>query len=298
MYRCLILADSVNPVGVRVTTVEAEYPRIVHSEFMTHRVFSRNAASSRAIPLKKMLSIVEKDPFVPLIWGKNQSGMVMGEEFSPEEQERFNRLWLRARNYNMAVVRRYEKWGVHKSLPNRLLEPWQYITVVITATEWDNFFSLRIADDAEPHICKIAQMIYEARAHSVPKQLRQGEWHLPYIGAIDIREVEERFSGYTPAYREFALAQISAARTARVSYLNQGGERDIAIDMAMCADKLQQPGHWSPLEHPCRAKSNREYSGNIRGFQQFRKMFPNENRRSYVPRLAENRAPGNAVART
>jgi hypothetical protein len=188
--------------------------------------------------------------------------------------------------------------GIHKSIPNRLLMPFQFITTVCTATEWANFFHQRTADDAEQHIRYLAHMMALEYRESRPAQLEVGEWHLPYITDQDRAEAPEfarmHYMGSQKVYIDLALASISAARTARVSYLNHGGGRDLALDFAMTQDKLIPSGHWSPLEHPCIAMADARWRGNIKGWRQYRKFYPQENRTTYDFGLAKSRAELNA----
>ena len=161
-YKCEIVADSINSNNNRLTTFLITYPRIIHSELMTHRVFSRNSASSRAIPFEKMVKMVEDDPFIPIAWQKEHKGM-QGSEYwidddtvtvdEGDEYERYTKIysatehfiteWLEARD--LAIAQSYElnRLGVTKQLCNRLLEPFMWHTVLVTATEYDNFFELR-----------------------------------------------------------------------------------------------------------------------------------------------------------
>lgn len=273
-YSCRVLADSIAPHGQRLTTMEATYPRIVHAEMMTYRVKSRNAGSNRAIPVSKLIHAVEADPFMPLSWGKNQRGMQMGEQFTPEEEAAFNRLWLRARTFNVRVVKRFEKAGVHKSIPNRLLEPWQWITLIISSTEWGNFYNQRIDGDAEQHIYRIADMMWEAQAASKPVLMQTGDWHLPLVSDEDRQQFPDTYT----------LRKLSAARCARVSYLTHQGERLPAEDFRL-HDDLVKGGHWSPFEHQATPALRRGYgpqTGNFKGWNQYRKQFANENRHIYI----------------
>jgi thymidylate synthase ThyX len=298
MYSVKILADSLNPRGIRLTTFEFTYPLIVHAEFMTHRVFSRNAASNRAIPFKKLAALVQSDPFIPLSWPKNQSGMVGGELVDEDAAKMAVAVWLDAKDAAIRHASLLDTFGIHKSLSNRLLMPFQWITVVCTSTEWTNFFNLRTADDAEQHIRYLAHMMALEYRESRPLQLEVGEWHLPYITDQDRAEAPEfarmHYMGSQKVYIDLALASISAARTARVSYLNHGGDRDLALDFAMTQDKLIPSGHWSPLEHPCIAMADARWRGNIKGWRQYRKFYPQENRTTYDFRLAKTRAELNA----
>ena len=151
-YTARILLDSLSPVGARLTTMEVRYPRFIHSEMMTHRVFSRNAASSRAVPIKKMIAAVREEPAMPIFWGKNQSGMAAREEIVGDARVRAETEWRRALDNALETAEQLSSSEVdlHKQLVNRILEPFAWITVIITATEWANFFTQRLHADAQP----------------------------------------------------------------------------------------------------------------------------------------------------
>ena len=134
-----IVADSINPEGNRITTMEVVFPRIILSEFNTHRMFSRNSASSRAIPFKKMLKMVEEDPFIPIAWQKAHKGMQGSQYFDEEESKAQSKRWLQARDEAIRLAKSLNYEGVTKQITNRLLEPFMYHKVLVTATEWDNF---------------------------------------------------------------------------------------------------------------------------------------------------------------
>lgn len=261
MYKAKIILDSVAPCGKRLTTVEATYPRFVHSELMTHRMFSRNSASSRAIPVKKMLEQIRTDPAMPVWWGKSQTGMSADSQI--EDVEGAKKAWLQARDSAVVQAENLLALGLHKQLVNRVLEPFAWITVIITATEWNNFFQLRRHRDAQPEIHKIADMIYDVREASTPVVR---EWHLPWIQedeqGLDIE----------------LLKKLSTARNARVSYLTHDGKRDHSKDLELFEHLLtgSGTGHWSPFEHVARALDKAERSGNFVGWEQYRKTFMNE----------------------
>ena len=146
-----IVADSISPQGHRITSFILTYPRFIHSELMTHRLFSRNSASSRAIPLEKMVKMVEEDPFIPIAWQKDHKGMQGTEYLNEEEVERAELQWIQASKnaINSARMLNSNYFGVTKNLVtkqlcNRLLEPFMWHTVLVTATEWENFFELRM----------------------------------------------------------------------------------------------------------------------------------------------------------
>lgn len=265
-----VVEDSVSMDGIRLTTLALRYPRFIHAEFMTHRVFSRNASSSRAIPVNKMLAQVWSDPAAPIHWGANQAGMQAMTELTGWRRTAAKLVWNLSGKVMCGFVWGGMKLGMHKQTANRLLEPWQFIHVIVTATEWDNFFLLRDHKDAQPEIRALALVMKEAMRMSMPKRLRIGEWHLPYVNATE-RET------YQPAL----LAKLSAARCARVSYLTHDGKPpELGKDLELY-DRLvgANPIHASPVEHQASpAFYHDAWSGNLRGWQQYRKIVEAENR--------------------
>lgn len=295
-----VLADSQSPAGHRLTTLEATFPRFVLAEFNTHRVFSRNSASSRAIPIAKQLRRVLEEPYVPIEFGSNQPGMQAGPALAGEKQEAAEREWLRARD---DAVRRVlglvadpeavadtdllealgeveekirdktqpvEWLNVHKQVANRLLEPFMWHTVIVTATEWDNFWNLRCHADAQPEIRLTAEKMRDAVAGSTPVDLDLDEWHLPLMRPEDRDQVT--------AIED--LIKVSAGRCARVSYLTHAGTRDLDADIQL-HDRLLESGHMSPLEHPARPLTETEleeseWSGNFHGWHSYRKSISGE----------------------
>lgn len=224
-----VICDSIH--DTRLTTLQLRYPRIIHSEFMTHRTFSRNASSSRAIPIEKMIQDVLDDTAMPFKWGRNQPGMQARQEH--EHPFVAQDTWLEARDDAVFHARVLSDEGFHKQIANRLLEPFMHINVVVTATEWDNWFALRNHEDADPTIHELAHQMSLAMTNSDPTYLSKSEWHLPYISYLDREEHDEPM-----------LAKMSAARCARVSY----GEPRVGDDLKL-AEQLISSGHWSPLEH-------------------------------------------------
>lgn len=266
-YECKILADSVNPKGCRLTTFEVTYPRFVHSEFMTHRTLSRNAASSRAIPVKKVLDKVQLDPVLPVFWGKNQAGMQANAELEGDDLIAAKEAWLWTRDQAVIGVERMLKAGLHKQIANRALEPWFWITVLVTATDYSNFFGLRRHKDAQPEIKYIADLMYDAYTTHEPTQLKNKEWHLPL--APDKEELLKSGSSMED------ILKICTGRAARISYLTHDGVRNPAADLEL-HDKLKTSRHMSPFEHCAQALNNCKYYGNFKGFKQYRKFIPNE----------------------
>lgn len=255
-----VLADSVNGMlGTRLTTLELRYPRYIHAEFMTHRVFSRNASSSRAIPINKQIDAVEAQPVMPLEWGSNKPGMQAGEPISRIAQTEAEGIWVQALNDAVGAARKLKDLGVHKQIVNRLLEPFAHITVIMTATEFNNFFDLRISPLAQPEIQELAKKMKKAMDESTPIISYGGYVHAPYVTA------NER-----AVYNDDNLCMISAARCARVSYLNHDGlEPDVAKDY-MLAQRLREDRHASVFEHQAFPMETAEWSNNFRHWLQFR----------------------------
>ena len=263
-----VVEDSLSVDGIRLTTLQLRYPRFIHAEFLTHRLFSRNASSSRAIPVNKMLAQVWNDPAAPLHWGQNQAGMQAQTELTGWRRTAAKLVWRFSGRFMCGFVWAGMKLGMHKQIANRLLEPWQFISVIVTATEWDNFFLLRDHKDAQPEIRALAKVMREAMNESSPKILRIGEWHLPYVNQAERDE-------FQPAL----LAKLSAARCARVSYLtHEGKPPELGKDLELY-DRLvgANPIHASPVEHQATPAFNYDHqSGNLRGWQQYRKMVEAE----------------------
>lgn len=244
-----VICDSVSPDGVRITTLEIEYPRFIHGEFMTHRALSKNSSSSRAIPIQKMLDQIESNMAIPIYWGKNKSGMQAVEEVSKFDETKSVLNWKRSFNYTKERVLDMVEDGLHKQVPNRLTEPFQMMKVVVTGTDWENFFNLRIHPDAQPEICMLAYKIYKAMEESAPVKLKVGDWHLPYVnvgwnGRGDITYFNENFDVID---LEDAI-KISASCCAQVSYRNTDmslEKADKIFNMLIKSDVL----HASCFEH-------------------------------------------------
>lgn len=262
-FSATILADSVNPIGDRLVTFEVTYPRMIHSELLTHRMFSRNSASSRAIPVAKMTERIMQSPVIPIHWGKNQKGMQAGQEIDLKNQA--EQVWLEARDNAVESARKLMELGIHKQIANRLTEPFMWITVIVSTTSFEHFRRLRVHPDAEPHFQKIAGMMAELYDSHQPQSLKQGESHLPLVGFPGDENL-------TPPDK----LRVSTARCARVSYLTHDGVRDVEKDFEL-HDRLATSGHWSPFEHPAivPVEMDRHY-GNFKGFKQYRKCFPTE----------------------
>lgn len=267
-----IIADSTNWLDKRLTTFVLEYPRYIHSELMTHRVFSKNSASSRAIPIPKMINSIKDNPVLP-IWTKNQRGM-QGELVDNQGViDAANVAWYKGFEYAVSIVGELQELEIHKQNANRLLEPWMHIRIILTGTEFDNWFALRAHPDAQPEIQELARAMQVAFEGSIPKYLGVGEWHIPFGDDIDELELA-RHNSYAPVSsnipefckhaKELHL-KVSVARCARISYNNiDGSKGNVAGDLELF-DKLitQEPAHYSPTEHIAKVPTEDEFIDNF-----------------------------------
>jgi thymidylate synthase ThyX len=230
-------------------------------------MFSRNAASSRAIPVEKMIEQVEKNPVIPIHWGKAQKGMQAYDVLDERCTTSCRVAWLLARQSAVDSTKVLLGLGLHKQIANRLLEPWMWITVIATGNEgaWNNFFALRCHHEAEPHIQSIAYMARDMRNQSTPQKLSDGQWHLPLIGfeGDELLSVEDQ-------------VKVSVGRCARVSYLTHDGRRDVQADIDL-HDRLLASKHFSPFEHVARSGKHTGDGGNLGyGWTQYRKTLKGE----------------------
>jgi hypothetical protein len=319
-----IIADSINVWGDRVTTFKLHYHRFIHSEFMTHKMLSKNASSSRAIPVKSILDKIEEQPAIPIHFGQNKSGMQaevenskpikmnVYDEYGDITEETYNvtneQAWHFAKNCAIKYANKFADAGYHKQIVNRLTEPFQFINVLSSATDYDNFFWLRQHKDAQPEIQELANCMFEAKEQSTPEVLRFGEWHTPFVE-------HERNSKNELTYhldgdiisKELAI-KISISASAQISYRKNDTSIEKAkriFDMLMNGERL----HGSPMEHVATPYSETEYMdrlnakknllnaygvyyepeiaekfadqvmycGNFRGWTQERKLMANEN---------------------
>lgn len=352
MIQAKIVADSKNQFGNRVTTFVLTYPRIIHSEVMTHRMFSRNAASSRAVPAIKLIEAVKNNPFVPIAFQREHSGM-QGTEYitDPSEIQFEVQDWLDDRDYAIKKAEGRLKRKVTKQLINRPLEPFQWYTSIVTATEYENFFALRCPryefeekegreagaitkfrsrkdlmkfhkdiflfgdtlhselewlkinkGAAEIHMMALAEAMWDAYNESTSNELKDGEWHIPFGDKLEedqfltLQDVDNKFPKDAMGFYNNAKIKIATARCARVSYtvVGEEGKPDNYDNDIKLHDRLAASGHWSPFEHCARAMEGyipesiaeypmsytpvNEWSGNFRGFIQYRKTFEGENR--------------------
>jgi hypothetical protein len=314
MFASVILASKGPGSALPVYTMHLRYPRIIHAELMTHRVFSRNARSSRAVPVKTMLAEVRDRPFVPWHWTRNQSGMqgvgmwdksivlkgAAGQFVDSDQPMSREAAWLWGRDMACDLAESFSDAEYHKQIANRLIEPYTWIDVLVTSTDWKNFLHLRDHPAAEGHIRDLACLVNDAMAVAPINTLRPGEMHLPYIVQKD-RDWAAKAAKAHCTTPKTLLAMVSAARCARISYKPFDGdptyERELdRFKMLAGSDVV----HASPMEHQCEAdtlsfyevkrasengmspfKSGADFDhpelhGNLRGYIQFRKTIPNE----------------------
>lgn len=262
MIEVKMIADSYfYDITNRICTLQLKYPRFIHSEFMTHRVFSRSASSSRAIPINKIIAQVWNDPAMPVHWGENVSGMQAKSELSGWKLSAAKFIWRVSAKFACIFAYLFNKIGLHKQIGNRILEPWQYINVIVTSTEWENFFNLRIHPDAQPEIQQLAKEIYRVMQESIPVEIEHGEWHLPYINQDELLIWEQE-----------DLLKASTARCARVSYSNHDGSKPNLQNDIKLHDRLvgSVPIHASPAEHQATPGDPEFWYRNFRGWIQYR----------------------------
>lgn len=298
----------------RLDTILATYPRWIHAEGRTHRalriaeglevlpptpslmedpLLSRNAASSRAIPVAKMIEDILSDPAVPVFWGKNVAGMQANEELPKHLASKARDIWLSSMHAAIAHARAMVALGIddaerpigaHKQIVNRMLEPYMHIRVLVSATEWSNFLALRIHEAAEPHIQLLAREIKACLDLPAMQELRPGDWHLPFVDESDKNFARDNF----PQNQLDYLRKLSTARCASTSYLTVDSKPMLPSVAEALHDKLvgASPLHASPAEHPAQADEkgtlfnatwrNAGQHRNYVGFRQYRAMLPND----------------------
>ena len=298
-----VIADSISNHGIRMTTMELEYPRFIHAELMTHRMLSKNAASSRAIPILAMHEAIKDKTALPVHWGKNQAGMSAKEEVDELTKKGAVGVWIAARDSMISHSTILSASGLHKQIANRITEPFQMMKTVISGTEWANLLWLRHHPDAQPEFFELAKQINEAFEKSEPMKITAGEYHVPYVQRIR-REPDGRLIYMDSNDSEMTAAdalKVSASCCAQVSYR----KNDDSLEKAkMIFARLieSEPLHASPVEHqatpmiysdpgpyvdgmnPSRweegithlDKNKVYWSGNLRGWIQHRKLLPNE----------------------
>lgn len=274
------IAATINrSTGTLLLTLECRFHRWVLAEFNTHRVFSRNSASSRAIPVARRLEDVQTSPAEPIVWASEQKGMQGGNELGESARMAAERLWRNAAADAARSAEALAELGVHKSIVNRLLEPFLYHTAIVTSTEWSGFIQQRSSRQAQPEIHLLGALVAEAYEYyrevpSAAAPANPGMWHMPYIDFETDSALLLKYLSLVSVSVLQSLARVSAARCARVSYETHDGVRDISKDLELY-DKLvgAAPMHASPLEHVAMAVTHEQinaWPGNLTGFAQLR----------------------------
>ena len=329
------------------------FPRIILAELNTHRVFSRNSASSRAIPFRKMVKMVKEDPFIPIAFQEDHSGMQGTSYFNEKDSKILREKHLKGRdraietaldmasgifdkdevfefNENGELITKQDVVGVTKQIVNRYLEPFMWHAAIITSTEWENFFKLRCPQytykgkvfrsrkdwlsntkkhfqwngmsgkeavkkdefwqsinkgQGEIHIMALAEAMWDAKNESIPRELKAGEWHIPFGDNLKVLKLQALYVSSSPNFEEpienyYATLEnialkVATARCARVSYMNFEGKDDYEADLKLY-EALSLSGHWSPFEHCAQAMEDSLFRGNFKGWKQLRKTFINE----------------------
>lgn len=264
-YACTILADSASPFGSRLTTFEVTFPRMVLADMTRHRMLSYSFESTRAVPVEKRIEMARSKPFVP-IFRERVAGMAMGKPLVGAEQRRAQWKWIDGAHKAADLAE--SLLHVEKGLAGRVLEPYSWITGIVSGTEWENFFNLRCHPAAQYELQVIAKMMRQAREESTPASLAYGEWHLPLWNDSDVT------SCWPNVCDETLPAKVSAGRCAAVSYLRHHDGQPLASAYDRWEQKLAPSAHWSPGEHPAQACKGRW--GNFIGFIQLRKFYDGE----------------------
>jgi thymidylate synthase ThyX len=299
-----IIADSKHyDKDTRITTFELTFPRWILAEFNTHRQLSRNSASSRAIPIQANIDNIINNTAMPVHWGINQAGMVANNEADEHTVRLAIAAWIRARDNAIKSALELNELGIHKQITNRLIENFTYQKVIVTATEWDNFFWLRYHKDAQPEIKDLADLMLDAYNKSTPQVLNVGEWHVPYVSTYRDGNNHQLYY-YDSNDNEISLDEarkISASCCAQVSYRKSDDSLEKALrvfDMLnLDDDSGDTRKHSSPIEHQATpvdynadtmfawynmhgvtaVDENADlWSGNFKNWVQYRHLFDND----------------------
>lgn len=278
MISAKIVADSVGETSkARITTFELVMPKCLIAQFNKHTLIRNSAESSRARPTQQILEQIQMDPYLPSQWHYRKRGMQPADPMSTGDAGKMSSLEAALRRNVLEIVQEMEKLKASKEDINRYLEPWMYATVVATATDWDNYWKLRLGEDAQGAHRQLAGLMYAAYNSSVPitripvcgfhptPGSCSFPWHLPYV-------TEEERNTINP----ILLPQLSAARCGRASYGRAGEAKTLEEDVERCQSFVRD-GHWTPLEGPARlTKSGGARFGAYRAWMSLRKHYAGE----------------------
>jgi len=261
--------------GINIYTMELEYPRFIHSQVMTHRVFSRNTASSRAIKIRHYIKQVEENPALPIFYGQNGSGMSPRDELGGVESLLCRTKILEMRDNTIADVKQLEDLGLHKQSVNRYLEPWYMTKVLVTATDLENFFFLRHDKPSSGHnpaqeeVKHLAELMKKAVLECEPEEITPDMWHVPYVNRVidlDHKQIAYYIDDGSPGglrLTEDQAVAVSSSCSAQISFrtlvktLKKAGRVN---DKLMPQDTEVDPLHGSAFEHPAKPMSSAEWS--------------------------------------
>lgn len=256
-----IVCDSISPNGDRLTTIECVFPRYILPEVLTHRMISKSAQSSRAIPISKRIEEVRENPYIPIHWGQNKAGMVAEIEVSDETKDEAESVWREAALAAADYAHYLGQLKIHKQVASRILEPFLWQTNVMSSTSfgWDNLIKLRAHPDAQTEFQELAVSIRHELNNSRPKYIEYGQMHLPYITQSELDN-----------HGIYKCQKASVARVARTSYGNQGGwdiEKDLELEKRLFS---ADPKHDAPYEMPACPTVDKNIKGNYNGWLQLR----------------------------
>jgi len=309
MNRAKILAHHVGPDGQELLSYQITFPRVVLAEIVTHRVcyetieasytertadrdISKNSASSRAIPFDRMIKKVMDEPYMPM-WTLQQKGMQGANIYDQRIIDKANERWLMARDGMIDDAAALYFIGVHKQDCNRLLEPWQHVTQIVTSARWDNYFALRCHEKAFPPFRDLARRMYLLKRHSIPKPLDYGEWHLPFT--------DEKLFWQPEPLRTYTLEELpfplksSIAKCCWISYENHEKDASVAAVLKTCDSLAGSDGpiHSSPFEHQATPMTKqveglfKRLRSNLTGWMQARKLLLGEETLKFDPSQEE-----------
>lgn len=262
MPEVTILADSISEEGYRLTTFQLKFWRAILPEITRHRICSFSVKSSRATPVQKYIDEIRSKPWGPEFWGLNQKGMTPEQEADSKVIDVCKYVWCTSADSACMMAESLQRMNIHKQVINRLLEPYMYTEMVISATDWANFWKLRIAPDAQAEIYTLAKEMKKQYDESSPVLLHNGEFHMPYVSVAE-----------KETYDIETCVKISAARCARVSYTCFDGSTSVEKDLDLF-NRLVSSGHFSPLEHVATPVNKDKYRvSNFVGWNQLRKAY-------------------------
>ena len=283
--RAAVLAKSIAK-GITITTFLIDFPRFILAELNTHRAVSKNGASSRAIPVAQQIERVKNNPVVPIHFGLNQAGMSADTEVDENTKNKGVYEWLFNANRSVVGAQILQGMGVHKQVVNRIMEPYSFMRMVVTATEWDNFFWLRLHKDADPHIAELARVMLHAYQQTPAVVLTEDCWHTPFFAQGFWSPIVENAHGITAqeaiehsmsccAQTSYRKLDMSTEKTEAIVERLFNGERCHASPSEHIAKPIEFT-HCEPFTEATHIdSSNNLWSNNFKGWHQYRQRISN-----------------------